>query len=285
MRRPLSVLLVAGLLVGVVLPLTGCGRKVTVTTGEIVLCTAGEIIEDNTEQLEVPADKVADYSVTTTVITCDRHADLTTLYTSAQKAIAEGDLVAARDRLRIIVERDPTYRKAADQLAAIDGGGKPTADTGDGTPGGTPGGAPGGTPGGTPETPEEPIGPVANLAQYVPDSISGYSAQGIIADVGSLSRLYLPTGGKADQLVIAVDQMVDAKAASQAASAVVADYPLNTATKQVGGAKVTVGVRDSYVVAAFADGAVLIAVELHAKSGSGSALVDAALAVVQAVSR
>lgn len=72
MRRPLSVLLVAGLLVGAVLPLTGCGRKVTVTTGEIVLCTAGEIIEDNTEQLEVPADKVADYSVTTTVITCDR---------------------------------------------------------------------------------------------------------------------------------------------------------------------------------------------------------------------
>jgi hypothetical protein len=252
---------------------------VTVTTGEIVLCTAGEIIEDNTEQIEVPEDEAAQYSVTTTVITCEEHMDLDALYAAAQKAIADGDLVTARERLQTIVERDPNYAGASAQLAVIDAGQSPSADpiTPDGTPSETPGTTP------PDDTGEEPVGPVANLAQYVPDTIAGYTAQGIIADVGSLSRQYLPTGKDADQLVIAVDQMLDAATAAAEAKAISSTYTEDVATKTVGGKTVTVGVKDDFIAAAFADGSVLVVVELHATGSSASGLAEAVLAVVEAI--
>jgi hypothetical protein len=259
-------------------PAAGCGRKVTVTTGEIVLCTAGEILEDNTKQIEVPEDKAADYSVTTRVITCERHTDLAALYASAQKAIAEGDLVTARERLRTIVERDPGYGSASDQLAEIDAGRTPALDTGTPAPGSSET-----TSGATPPDSNEPIGPVANLAQYVPDAIPGYTAQGIVADVGSLTRQYLPTGKDADQLVIAVDQMADAATAASEAAAISTSYPKNVATKTIKGRTVTIGVNGQFVAAAAGDGAILVVVELHASGASAAGLVDAVVAVMTAV--
>ena len=77
----------------------GCRkRQVTVRTGEIVLCTEGEVVSDTTESIEVPADEVKDYGVTTRGDTCDLHAKLAALYETAQQAIADGDLEAAQAR-------------------------------------------------------------------------------------------------------------------------------------------------------------------------------------------
>lgn len=277
MRKSLRAPFVVLLLLMSVLALSGCGRKVTVTTGEIVLCTAGEIIEDNTEQIEVPEDEAADYAVTTKVVTCSEHSDLGTLYDEAQQAIVEGDLITARARLATVVNRDPAYRNAKKQLDEIDSGATPTPDTGDDDPGG--GSESPETPGGT-ETPE---GPVVNLARWVPDVIEGYVAQGIVADVASLSRQYLPESDKADQLMIAVDQTVDAQTASAAAAAIGGQYPEVSDTITVGTYTVTVGANGPYAAAAFADGPLLVVVELHGSEGKGADLIDAALAVVDSL--
>lgn len=280
MRRPVLAVVVV-LAVALTLALAGCSRKVTVTTGEIVLCTAGEIIEDNTEQIEVPEREAADYSVTTRVITCDRHSDLGTLYDQAQQAILDGDLTTARERLATVVERDPAYRSAKKQLDEISSGRTPEPDTGGGqAPGGeTPGGE---QPGGSDE---EPVGPVVNLAKWVPDVIEGYTAQGIVADLASLSRLYLPKSKDADQLVIAVDQMVDAETAKAQAAALTLQYPEAKRSTTVGSYAVTAGARGDFAAAAFADGPLVVTVELHATSGTGASLIDAALAVVKAIAR
>lgn len=276
MRR--SVVAVVVLALAFTMALSGCSRKVTVTTGEIVLCTAGEIVEDNTEQIEVPEREAADYSVTTRVITCERHSDLGTLYAGAQQAIVDGDLATARERLATIVERDPAYRNAKRQLDDIDSGRTPEPDTGTGG-----GEAPGGQePGGSGEGPE---GPVVNLAKWVPDVIEGYTAQGIVADLASLSRQYLPKSKEADQLVIAVDQMVDAETAKAQAAALGLEYPEGKRDTTVGSYAVTAGARGAFAAAAFADGPLVVTVELHATSGKGADLIDAALAVVKAIAR
>jgi hypothetical protein len=274
-RRAAVAALVLALIMAAVV-LTGCERKVTVTTGEIVICTAGEVIEDNTSQIEVPASEAAKYAVTTTVITCERHSDLGTLYAEAQEAIASGDLVAAREKLQSIVDRDPAYRRASEQLKAISEGKTPPADTADEP-------AAGGDTNAPPS--EEPVGPVVNLAKWVPDVIPGYIAQGILADPASLARQYIPESDAADQMVIAVDQYVDAQAAQQKAAALGTYYPENTGTRKVGSYTVTVGVKGDFAAAAFSDGPLVIAVELHATRGGGAALIDAALDVVAALTR
>ncbi len=285
MRKPLSLALVLVLLIAAALPLAGCQRKVRVKTGDIVLCTAGEIIEDNTTELEVPVDEVTNHSVTTTVITCDQHSDISKLYDEAQKAIEIGDLVTARERLLAVVAVDGSYGNARAQLDDINGGRTPRADSAAGATGGTGGaGGTGGTGGAGGTGGEgEPIGPVANLAKWVPDAIAGYVAQGILADVGSLSRQYIPQAKSADQLMIAVDQTVDSAAAAAEAADIGRYYTRDVATHQVGGRTVTVGVRDQFAAAAFADGAVLIVIELHATGASGSAVIGDALAVAEAL--
>lgn len=277
MKRTLSIAIVLTLLVAAVLPLAGCQRKVTVKTGEIVLCTAGEIIEDNTEEIEVSESEAADYSVTTTVITCEEHSDLGRLYSEAQQAILAGDLDAARVKLQAILDRDPTYRKAKDQLAAIDDGQTPSADD-DTTD-------PGATDPGTTDPGDEPIGPVVNLAKWVPDAIDGYTAQGIIADVASLSRQYIPKAKAADQLVIAVDQVIDAAAATAGAKALTVEYPEKATTKTIGGFAVTAGARGEFAAASFADGPLVVVVELHSTGDAGTSLIDEVLAVVAAITR
>lgn len=285
MKKMLVIALVLAVSVGI----AGCEKKITVTTGEVVLCTAGEIIEDNTEQVEVPADEAADYSVITRVTTCGAHANSDILYREAQEAIAAGDMVVARQRLETIVGRDPSYRKAREQLDALDSGSTPVTDSSDSADAGTGSTGTGSDTGGTttPDdgTSDEPVGPVVNLAMWVPDSIAGYIAQGIIADVGSLSRQYLPEARSADQMVIAVDQMTDAKTAEAEAKAITGYYSQSTGTREAGGHTVTVGVRDRFAAGAFSDGALLIVVEVHGTSGSGADRIADVLAVVEAISR
>ena len=278
-KQVLIVVAVIAALVAAAVLLSTAQRQVKVLTGEIIICTAGEIIEDNTEEIEVPEGDVADYGVTTRVITCDTHGDLEALYQAAQKAIADGDLVTARERLATIVERDPSYRNASAQLATINAGAPPAADPGSPTP------APGDTtPPGDTEA-EVPTGPVVSLTKYVPDTIAGYVAQGILADAASLSRQYLPTGTDADQLIIEVEQQVSASAAESAQMTILGAYGSSQTERTIAGRKVVAGSTGQYAVAVFTDGALTIAVELHATGSSGAGLIEAAFAVVETIAK
>lgn len=272
MKKRLLRIIVSVLVPALALSLAGCQRKVTMKTGEIIICTAGEIIEDKTEEVEIPASEIEQYGVTMTVITCSTHGDVGKLYESAQEAIAAGDLAAAREMLATVVARDPAYGKAKEQLAAIDAGQPPSADTP--APTGDPGTAP--ADGGD----TDPVGPVASLTTYVPDVISGYVAQGILADGASLSRQYLPTAGPADQLMIEVEQWVSAGAAESGQAAMVAAYPEAQTSRTIGGRTVKAGASGAFAIAVFTDGSITIAVELHSASGTaGASLIEAALAV------
>ncbi|MHB1323268.1 MAG: hypothetical protein ACYC6J_07285 [Coriobacteriia bacterium] len=280
MKKTLVVVLVLTLGLAMALSLTACQRTVKVLTGEIVICTAGEIVEDDTREVEVPEDEVEQYGVTTTVITCDDHTDLGTLYGQAQEAIGIGDLVVARERLTTIVQRDPGYRNARQQLDAIGAGNRPQPDTGDQAAGG-------GTGGTQPAQPPaaDPVGPIVSLTKFVPDSIAGYVAQGILADVASLSRQYLPIADKVDQLVIEVEQRVSADAAVAAQKNIISAYSTSRGTRTVGGRTVMVGSYGNYAAAVFTDGALTVTVELHGSGTAGSSLIDDAIAVVDSVAR
>ena len=279
MKRLLLVLL-ALLVLASALFAGGCKqRTVTVRSGEVVICTAGEVLEDTTEELEVPADEVANYSVTTRVTTCDRHGSLADLYAEAQQRIAAGDLEGAREKLASIADRDPAYRNVKQQLADLDAGKTPSADSGSSTD----------TPA-TPETPEAPgddeiVGPIATLITFVPDVISGYSAQEIIVDPVMLSRLYLPVSKDADQLVITAEQTIDASTASAQIEEIKGTYPSNAATADLGGTSAYFGTRGGFAVVAFTKGAVVVSVELHAAKGDGKALKNVVIAVATAIAK
>jgi hypothetical protein len=248
---------------------------VTVRTGEVVLCTAGEVIEDNTKEIEVPVKDVSKYSVTTKVITCERHQGLAGLWEAAQQALAQGDTNAARAKLAAIVAKDPTYAggKAKQQLDEISGGGSPSAD---GSQSGTSTAGGGGTP---PSDGEEPVGPVANLLKYVPDEIEGYTAQGLTADPASITRNYIPLSGTADLMVISVEQMVDAKRAATGLDAFKQTYPDNFATVTIAGKNGRFGTRSGFAAAAFVDGSLLVTIEMHVKTGKPLDLKPAVLKV------
>ncbi len=246
----------------------GCARKmVTVRTGEVVLCTAGEVIEDNTKEVQVPVSEVSKYSVKTKVITCEQHQGLAGLWEAAQQALAAGDTNAARAKLAAIVAKDPTYAggQAKKQLDEIEGGGSPSAG--------------GSQPGTSTAGGEEPVGPVANLLKYVPDSIEGYTAQGITADPTSITRDYIPLSGNADLMVIMVEQMVDAKKAVAALESFKQTYPENSAAVTIAGKQGRFGTRTGYAAAAFVDGSLLVTIEMHVKTGKPIDLKPAVLKV------
>lgn len=268
MKRLASVL-IAVILIMSVLGTSGCKqRTVTVKTGEIVLCTAGEVVEDNTKDVKVPEKDVAKYSVTTRIITCPDHQSAATLYDEAQKAIAAGDLKTAAEKLKAALALTPDYKNAASQLKDIEDGKKPTADTSGGS----------GTTTSTP-TPDEPTDAVSSLVKYVPDTIAGYSAQGIIADPASITRNYLPTSGNADQMVIMAEQTVDAKSAQHLLDTLKLTYPTSGGAVTVGSKSGYFGTRDDFAVVVFIDGPIVVSVELHAKTGKAVDLKAAAMKV------
>jgi hypothetical protein len=126
---------------------------------------------------------------------------------------------------------------------------------------------------------------VVSLTKYVPDNIPGYVAQGIIADLASLSRQYLPQDKAADQLFIDVEQHVNADAAVAMQQQFAAGYPNNTTSKTVNGKTVMAGVNGKYAAGVFIDGPLTVIVELHATGTSGAGLLDAVFAVVQTIAK
>lgn len=241
--------------------LVGCKAKmVTVTTGEIVLCTEGELVSDTTESREVRADEVGDYGVTTEVVTCDFHAKLASLYAQAQDAIVAGDLDAASRALAEIVATDPLYRRAGSQLTDITAGRTPIPD------GAVPpaGGSTTTVPDSERPGEESPTGPILNLARYVPDTLPGFVGQGLIADPLTLTRDYLPSSaGAATRLVIVVEQFQDADAAKAELSAVIKPaYSGGAQNLDVAGKAGYYGQASVVSVVAFTDGGLLVVLEM-----------------------
>jgi len=248
---------------------SGCREKtVTVRSGEIVMCTEGEIISDTTEELSVPADEVGEYSVKTRVETCDLHTKLAGLYDDAQKAIAAGDLESAKAALTQILKLSVTYREAGTQLADINAGKKPAPDGSQPTQPGTGGQNPG-TPGD-----DVPTGPVLTLASYAPDSVAGLVGQGLIVDPFALTRDYLPaTPGSLLKAVIVAEQFKDAAAAKAAlANSIKPSYSKQSANLTAGGRSVYYGVNGRVAAVAFVEGSILVVVEGAASGNDGSAV-------------
>jgi hypothetical protein len=255
MSRKLGIALAAAAFAGA-LVLAGCAQLVRVETGTIVTCTYGEITTDTVHVVEVPADQAANYTVTRETTTCPLHLKAEALYSEAQAAILSADLAAAKAKLAEILALDPTFRHAKTQLEAIDAGKKPVPDTGSTTPSA-----------GTTDTAggdKQPVGPVANLAGYVPDTMAGYTGEPVVTEVFTLSREYVPPASSpADYLVVVVEQYKDAKAvAAQIQAAVAPGYGFDVSTVNVAGHNMRFGTDGSrFATIAWNDGGVLIVIE------------------------
>jgi hypothetical protein len=258
------------------LVLSACTQTVRVETGERVVCTYGEVVSSSVKVVNVPADQADRYQITTKVVTCDRHKKLEQLYATAQAALISGDTSSAASALQQIVQSDPAFREAAAQLADIHAGKKPKPDTsGPSNPGGST--AP------TSTTTTEPVGPVANLSGWVPDSLSGYTAAQVVADAFTLTREYTPTGGgRVESLVIVVEQYKDAAAAKAAiAKKIQPGYPSSASHSTISGRSVYLGTDGRrFAIAAWNENGVMIAVEASARDRVPASLKPDLTAVV-----
>lgn len=257
-RRFGIALAIAGLAAS--LTLAGCAQLVRVETGEVVTCTYGEVTTNTVRVVEVPADQAANYTVVRTTVTCDRHKKLEALYAEAQAAILASDLNLAKAKLAEILAQDNAFQRARTQLDAIDAGKKPVPDTGSTTP--------------STDTTQDaegriPVGPVASLAVYVPDTLAGYAGQSVNADPFSLSREYLPPAGSPiDYLVIVVEQYANAAAAQKAIAQTVAPgYGFDVATVSVAGRKERFGTdRARFATLAWNEGGILVVIEASSRA-------------------
>jgi hypothetical protein len=298
MRRVWTLLVVMMLGAGLLI-LPGCKKQmVTVETGEVVICTYGEIVSDTTEEIEVPADEVANHGVITTVVTCDLHQKLETLYEAAEAALAEGDTEAAERAFAEIAETDSSYRDATSRLAELRAGGAGAAAAGgtsaegtapDGTtPGGTtPGGttppAPGGTTPSTPGDDEGPVGPIANLTTYIPDRLPGFVGQRVYSDPFVLFRDYLPESpGKIVQMAVEVEQFKDnAMARQNVDDRVRTRYNSNSQDLKIGSLDGYFGTRPGFAGLAFTEGPVFVLLEVYTTSANPAEHRDALVAAAR----
>jgi hypothetical protein len=292
MSRRLRIILIALVAVGILLAgtwflLAGVNRDVRVQTGERIVCTYGEVLTDTVRTVEVPAADAADYKVVRETITCDRHRRLEALYAEAQAAILAGDLTTAREKLAEVVKTEPQFRTAQQQIDAIDEGRTPLADKNapkppaSGPTSSTP------TPGGTGESPgKEPIGPVASLSSFVPDSLPGYTSTPIVADVYALTRQYVPAkSAPTDALVVVVEQYRDATAAQNAIkNDLGSNYPTSASTITVSGRSVYFGTDGHRLaIVAWNENGILVAIEGSSKTGNSAALKSHLTSLVDAI--
>ena len=286
-RRPIPVLILVAILSAGVLLLAGCNRTVRVETGERIVCTYGEVVTDTIHTVEVPSDQAAKYKVVRETITCDRHKRLEALYGEAQAAIIAGDLKIARIKLAEIVTTEPTFKNAQQQLDAIDEGKTPTVDTSVSATSGS-GATKTPAPGSTPSQGQQPVGPVATLSTWVPDTLPGYTSTPIIADVYTLTRQYLPAkSDPTDALVVVVEQYKDAAAAKAAiANDLGRSYPTNSSTVTVNGRSVYFGTDGHRLaIVAWNENGVIVAVEGSSKTGKPTALKAHLTSLVAAIAK
>ena len=280
----------AGLIAAAALVGSGCSRKVRVETGERIVCTYGEVTTDTIHTIEVPAADAAKYKVIRKTVICPRHQQLETLYSAAQDAIESGDMTAARAKLAEVLKLDPLFKNAQQQIDAIDAGKKPVIDRSIGPKPGTSTSPPGSTtpPSGntTPSPGKEPVGPVATLQSWVPETLPGYTSAPIVADVYTLTREYLPTASAPTKtLVVVVEQYKDASYAKAAIkNDLVHSYPDDASTLTVSGRSVYFGVNGrGRAIVAWNESGVLVVIEGSAKTGEPSGLKSHLSSLVTAI--
>ena len=273
MSRRLTLIIIALLAAGVLI--AGCSRTVRVETGERIMCTYGEVVTDTVRTIEVPADKAAGYKVVTATVTCDRHKRLETLYADAQAAIVAGDLGTARAKLAEVVTVEPLFKNARQQLDTIDAGGRPAPDASASKPSGSSSPAASATSTAKPATGQEPVGPVASLSSWVPDSLPGYTATPIVADVYTLTREYLPVAGApTSALVAVVEHYKDSAAAKRAIrNDLGRSYSTGGTTLTIKGRSVYFGTDGQRrAIVAWNEGGVVVAIEGAVRTGPPSSL-------------
>jgi hypothetical protein len=288
MSRRAVLILVALLSAGALL--AGCSRNVALETGERIVCTYGEVLTDTVRTVEVPAADAAKYKVVRETITCDRHKRLEALYAQAQAAILAGDLTAAREALAEVVKTEPQFRNAQQQIDAIDEGRTPVVDTGapKPSPSGTTSSTPGGTtPGGTTDSPgKEPVGPVASLSSFVPDTLPGYTSAPVIADVFALTREYEPAASApTDALVVVVEQYRNAEAAKAAIkNDLGGSYSDSPSTFNVSGRSVYFGTDGHrFAIVAWNEQGIVVVIEGSSKTGKPAALKSHLTSLIDAI--
>ena len=285
----IAVVAAAVVLAGAAFLLFGGSRDVRVETGERIVCTYGEVVTDTIRTVEVPAADAAKYKVVRETITCDRHKRLEALYAEAQAAIIAGDLTTAREKLAEIVKTEPQFRNAQQQIDAIDEGRTPVVDKNAPKPSSsTPtSSTPGGTPGGTTDSPgKEPIGPVASLSSFVPDTLPGYRSTPIVADVFALTRQYLPDASQpTDALVVVVEQYKNATVAKNAIkNDLGTSYPMSASTLTISGRSVYFGTDGHRLaIVAWNEQGIVVAIEGSSKTGKAALLKSHLTPLVSAI--
>jgi hypothetical protein len=242
---------------------SACQRTVEVQSGTRIVDSRGQVISEDIQTLRVPADKAGAYRVVT-IVQDPGAAQLASLYTAAQDAIASGDLQTAAKRLADVIAIQPTYKNAKQQADAIAKGQKVTPDRSPSTPATS-------TP--KPSTPPTETG--SALLSWMPDALTGFTAGKAAVDPLSVSREYAPgSGNPAKSLVIVAEQFrtaADAKAALE--NSVKQRFTKNASSSTVHGHAIYFGTDGKrFAAVGFTNGAVMIALEASPDSGSPSAM-------------
>jgi len=259
-------------------------QTVSVRAGEIVECTYGHIVSEDIETVEVPQRDASNYSVTTRQIVCADHLRAQTLYDEAQEALEKADLKKAEKKLEEVLAIDSSFKQAKSQLAQINSGKKPQAD-------GSSNDSSGDSNGKTvekPDTPgdDKPSGPVASLAAWMPDALSGYKAEKAIADVFSISRDYTPASDtNVRVLVIAAEQYGSDDMAKSALEKSVR-LPYNGKAIKVGKRSGYLGTNgDDVAVLGITDGAVRIIFQMTTKDEQATKVTSDLIKIAEGLPR
>jgi hypothetical protein len=276
MKRVFNLGLAALLMFAVLVVTPACQRTVEVQTGTRTVDSQGHVISEDIRTVRVPADKASAYRVVTIKQPASNADTFASLYAEAQKAIEGGNLKLAETKLTELLGLTADYQMAKSQLDAIKKGQKVSADPKATKPGTTT------SPGGTSDAPGQPVEVAGSLLQWVPDTLSGFTAAKTSADALSVSREYKPGSGNAAASLVIIAEQFRTAADAKSALAIQAKrpYPKNAATSKVHGHDVYFGTDGKrFAVMGFTSGAVMVAVEASPESGSPSGL-SAALAKV-----
>lgn len=280
MKRVFNLGLAALLMFAVLVVTPACQRTVEVQTGTRTVDSQGHVISEDIRTVRVPADKASAYRVVTITQPASNADKFASLYAEAQEAIEGGNLKLAEIKLTELLGLTQDYQMAKSQLEAIKKGQKVSADpkaskSGTTKPDPT-------TPGGSSGSPGQPVEVAGSLLQWVPDTLSGFTAAKTSADALSVSREYKPGSGNAAASLVIIAEQFRTSAEAQSALAIQAKrpYPKNADTSKVHGHDVYFGTDGKrFAVMAFTSGAVMVSIEASPESGSPSGL-SAALAKV-----
>lgn len=253
---------------------TGCKRTIEVQTGTRIVDSQGRVISEDIKTVRVPPETASAYRIVT-ITQPDTATEVASNYNQAQSAIVAGNMALAKELLGKVVAQDPTYRSAKKQLDTINAGKKPAPDK-------TAPSAPttSTTP---PPASTTPTATAGGLVRWIPDTVTGFTAQKAAIDPLSVSRQYTPAAGSpAASLVIYAEQFRSSAEAKRALSSQVKQrYTRNSSGQTINGHTVYFGTSSGFAAMGFTSGAVMVAIEAAPASGSEEGLKSTLAAVAK----